>query len=339
MKKRTWLYAAIIVTIAVIIGIFLSRAKVFESKPTTSSTEERSFAGQKRVKIPNPPVIGRSQDNLHVAWAQFTEDGNRWFVVLDGKVFPEDGYDFVGNFVFSPDSKKFAYVVGKGNQQCIVVDSKAGQMYNVTGEPVFSPDGKHLAYEAIDSNNLQCIVLDGKEGGKYYGVNNPVFSLDGKHIAYSIMKEDKERLVVVDGKEGPIYKMQPFIHPVIFGPNGSRVAYAAMKSDKWVVVVNSKEGKEYDGIGGQGYSIALSPDGESFAYVANIEGKWFVVENGEEQPKYDDIAADRRMTVSIRQSLQIMESNILQNGIVTGGFCASDNLILIAILIRKLIKL
>jgi sulfatase modifying factor 1 len=39
MKKRIWLYVAIIVIIVVIVGIVLSRMKVFESKPTISSVE------------------------------------------------------------------------------------------------------------------------------------------------------------------------------------------------------------------------------------------------------------------------------------------------------------
>jgi sulfatase modifying factor 1 len=40
MRKRIWLYAAIIVLVVVIIGIVLSRMKRFEAKPTISSAEK-----------------------------------------------------------------------------------------------------------------------------------------------------------------------------------------------------------------------------------------------------------------------------------------------------------
>jgi Tol biopolymer transport system component len=246
---------------------------------------------------------GPEYDGIGLSYTVFSPDGKRlvygakkadkWFVVLDGEVCPESGYDDVGFFDFSPDSSRFAYAALKDDKRYMVVDGRVGKTYERVSEPVFSPDGKHLAYiatikDAEPDKKRRFIVLDGKEGKIYDGVNRPIFSKDSEHIMYGVMEGDY-RMVVVDGNEGPKYKMEPPIGFLTFGPNDSRIAYVVINSNhKVVVVMNGQEGPEYNGILDSG--VVLSPNGESFAYTAKKGNGWLVVADGNEGPIYDGIA-------------------------------------------------
>ena len=93
--------------------------------------------------------------------------GDRWFVVLDGKAFPQDGHDFVGYFAFSPDSRKFVYAAGKGNQQSVVVDGKAGPKYERLFKPAFTDNGiEYLAESDSVGWLLRCRLSYPKSDGE-----------------------------------------------------------------------------------------------------------------------------------------------------------------------------
>ena len=130
-------------------------------------------------------------------------------------------YGSVGDsLVFSPDSKRVAYLAGTSGKQILVVDGKEGKAYDetwgVNGEHVvFSPDGRRVAYVATSG---------------------------GKRVAYWKDSGGKQ-FVVVDGKPGQAYDE---IASVVFSPDSQHVAYGAKVGDKWVVVINGKEGQRYD---------------------------------------------------------------------------------------------
>jgi hypothetical protein len=70
--------------------------------------------------------------------------GNKFFVVVDGR--EEKQYDGIGNFtpIFSPDSKRVAYLTKLGDKQFAVVDGKEEKRYDAIGVGclLVSPDSK-----------------------------------------------------------------------------------------------------------------------------------------------------------------------------------------------------
>lgn len=65
--------------------------------------------------------------------------------------------------------------------------------------PVFSPDSKRLAYLAKDGDS-SLIVLDGKAGERFKGIAGMIFSADSKHFAY-IAKSGPRMVVIRDERE------------------------------------------------------------------------------------------------------------------------------------------
>ena len=59
------------------------------------------------------------------------------------------GHNRIGgyNIIFSPDSRRVAYVAQRGNNWFMVVDGKPGPAYNALWDADFSPDSRHVAYE------------------------------------------------------------------------------------------------------------------------------------------------------------------------------------------------
>lgn len=74
-------------------------------------------------------------------------------MVIDGQAGPE--YDGIGTPVFSPDSKRVAYLAVKDKKCLVVIDGQAGPEYGmiVKGGPTFQADGT-LEYLAIKSSGL-----------------------------------------------------------------------------------------------------------------------------------------------------------------------------------------
>ena len=88
---------------------------------------------------------------------------------MDGEEGKE--YDGVLDLVFSPDSKRFAYVVAvRGGKMFAVVDGVEGKEYDGIGigSPTFSPDSERVAYLAVRGGK-GFVVVDGEEGKEYDG--------------------------------------------------------------------------------------------------------------------------------------------------------------------------
>jgi hypothetical protein len=69
-----------------------------------------------------------SRDGNRLAYGIKT--GNKRRAVPDGEIGPE--HDYVGNFLFSPDNKRFTYAAGKqdSKNQSVVVDGQLGPEYD-----------------------------------------------------------------------------------------------------------------------------------------------------------------------------------------------------------------
>ena len=111
--------------------------------------------------------------------------------------------------LFSPDSRRIAYLAHSGPTRKIYVNGKAEdvEMDFLVGGMVFSDDSKRLAYGGRRGNRF-FLVLDGKQGDEYDALGYFGFSQDGKHIAFTAKKGDK-MVIVVDGKERATYDSVP----------------------------------------------------------------------------------------------------------------------------------
>jgi Tol biopolymer transport system component len=264
-----------------------------------------------------------SPDGTRLAYS-VKKDG-KWYMIVDGMMsLPYDNLGLesvdLGSIkptsygippVFSPDSKRVAYVAQNGLQQFVVIDGEAGKPYDdilvnwdidaafnliVTQPPItFSPDSGHFAYVARQHGALH-IVVDGKgQLFPYEGIhlNSLSFSPDGSKFGY-IAGQKQKSFVVINGKKG-----NPFtdITAFVFSPDSQHVAYSAQRDTKWYVVVDGKESPSYDVVMGTSFDAGsppvFSPDSQRVAYSVGIDGKAFVIVDGQEGQPYDDFGLPR----------------------------------------------
>ena len=172
-----------------------------------------------------------SPDSRRLAYAVAKRD-RQAYLVVDGKAGPvhdniggslppgidmnrastQTGYGlgYASSVLFSPDSRRIAYLAHFGRMKRVIVDGKAEdvEMEYLQGGMVFSDDSKRLAYGGRRLNesfiDKSFLVVDGKQGADYDALGYFGFSHDGKHIAFMAKKGDKA-VIVVDGKERAIY--------------------------------------------------------------------------------------------------------------------------------------
>jgi len=206
-----------------------------------------------------------------------------------------DASTMEGKPVFSPDSRRIAYVAKVGEKRAVVVDGKEGKLYDEIGFTYFSIilDQMGTAQRGLSINRLQ------QRGESFhYGSEAPsVFSPDSQRVAYSA-KVGEKWFAVVDGKEEESYDY--IVDGPIFSPDSQHVAYSAEVGEKWFVVVNRQEwwpfpvtGEPYDFFSG----LLFSPDSQRMAHAVRV-GKWAVVEkwavvvDGKEEKLYDRIGEE-----------------------------------------------
>jgi len=127
-----------------------------------------------------------SPDSHHLAFSG-VRDG-KLAVWLDGKPAPCD-ITFKGcpnwkAILFSPDSKRLAFIVSTETAMHWVVDGKADSGTKIIGSNVtldFSPDSKHYAYAATDDASKEVrVVVDGVVRARHATIAcGPVFRTDG----------------------------------------------------------------------------------------------------------------------------------------------------------------
>jgi len=207
------------------------------------------------------------------------EDGKskleeNWYMSVDGVSGPK--IDASSAFMFSPDSKHYAYVVGKPGEQYIYKDGKkVTEDFEIIRDMKFSIDSKHFTYTVI-SEFAECLLfVNGKKYGPYIDISVPLFGPYDHIFLYKAVIEKGTRSMIVNGKEEKTYES---IGIPFFSPDGKRYAYAGRIDNMWRVVVDGKEGKPYTKVGQAKFS-----DGSShIAYTAFRDNKWFLVVDGKE---------------------------------------------------------
>jgi WD40 repeat protein len=283
-------------------------------------------AAKPKDVLTNPPIFGRSADDLHTAWVQVTDQG-KLVAVVDGRLDKME-YDQVTAIIFSPDGHRVAYPAKDGPKWRLVADGRALESEWDEINPscvVFSPDGSRLAYGARqsqkwyivlggevdqtsgydslafftfspDSRHLACVagkdsrqavVKDGRPGVFYEAVSDPVWSPDGKRLGHTAI-ENRLQFVVLDGREGTRYD---WVGKTVFSADSRHFAHAAAKGTSRLVVTDGvRESPEYE-MDLNIDPVAFGPRDNRLAYSVRKNGRWMMVVDGREGPGYDDIAA------------------------------------------------
>jgi len=287
---------------AAAVGLLLGVVTLTAGCSTQAATSNSLSFGQTSVALTSGGT-GREQtiSTIDPSWYVSRMDANgAAFYVLDA---------------ISPDGKHIAYRANTGNDKCFVVlDNHHGKSYDKTFDYVFSPDSKRMAYIAQDGD-YGVVVVNGIEGKRYplvpgagiermtCPISSLVFSPDSRSLVYIVQIGEKS-LVVKDGVEGNPYdritgdsgNLTPGI---VFSQDSHQMAFAAETGNQEFAVINGIEGKPYDHIG----MIVFSPDGKHVAYTADKHNRWFTVidgiENETDTAFFSNFSPDSRHTVSI----------------------------------------
>jgi hypothetical protein len=192
-----------------------------------------------------------SESSKHFAYA--ARRGAKLVILKDSKEVLE-GDDVLRaqqarkvDFVFlSPDGKRLASMVRRGNQWFAVVDGIESQPWDWINDlgglagacAGFSPDGGHFSYVGFRGGK-KFVVVDNKESADGW-MGCAVFSPDGKHAALVRARErggrDLVSCVVLDGMAGKEFK--GVIEDLVFSPDGTKLAYRVQEwhADEYVVI-------------------------------------------------------------------------------------------------------
>jgi hypothetical protein len=257
------------------------------------------------------PVV--SHNSKKVAYSAAMR--SRWYAFIDGKIIggPYEGFSPVG-LLFSPDSQRVAYVIKRGRTWIAVVDGQEQEaFFSIAPRSwVFSPDSKRFAFLAFprgyyNGNEVvgeSCVVVDGKcqpcfehSTKANIGLYEEIyFSPDSKRLAYCATNADGSFFIVdgvkqksykgiVSGRKGnPEWAKHPHYgrashrsDSFTFSPDSRHSAYAAedRASGKHLLIYNSEEKNSHDYIANA--PIVFSPDSQRIAYGAAEGSTQFMV--------------------------------------------------------------
>lgn len=139
----------------------------------------------------------------------------------------------------------------EGFNHAVIVDDKKMKTYEtvVEGSFLFSLDSKHFAYE-VEWHDEFFVINDGVEGKRYQDIMQitMTYSPDNNRIAYAFENESK-RQVSIDGEVGKGYDD---IYAISFSTDSKLTAFSLRENNHDFVVLNNNISKAYDHILGQG---------------------------------------------------------------------------------------
>jgi Tol biopolymer transport system component len=231
-----------------------------------------------------------SQDGKRYAYA--ARRGAEYFVVVDGKAFPGGG----NQFLFSPDSRRYAYVAGapRSNERQMVVDGVAGPAVSVATDLQFSDDGKRFIYQGY--NGAWFVSVDGKTTAVADRVQSLRVTPNGRRYSY-VTTVGGEFVPVIDGTPQASAGRGTSLGEakLVISADGKRWAFTSIKQANGGyanrAVVDGKEGEAYLRI----EDLQFSPDGKRFAYVGTSgtgnrdQHNWVVIDGKRVGLEYNTI--------------------------------------------------
>src|SRR5262249_34742762 len=132
--------------------------------------------------------------------------GNTLLLILEGE--PPKKYELAAGakveafdeddapMAFSPDSKRTAWILKRGDKSVVVTDGAEGSPYEEVENLQFTSDGKHVVYAAKRAGKLVA-VIDGVESKPYDDfVDEGPLVLDGPRTARMLVTRGEEMLRV-----------------------------------------------------------------------------------------------------------------------------------------------
>ena len=195
--------------------------------------------------------------------------------------------------IFSPDSRRLAYVARIKRTWRVVVDGREDKTYDGVLEDSlrFSPDSRHYAY-AAKRGDKQVLVLNGAEVGTYerVSVGSMLFSPESSRLAYGAERKGKIVLVTVGAAAGAkaTETVTPLFSPVFrFSPDGKRLACILRSDGGERIVLEGKPLEQYEEV----RPPVFGPKGKRFGFLARRGGRSFAVIDGKAQPGYEHVYA------------------------------------------------
>jgi hypothetical protein len=136
-----------------------------------------------------------------------------------------------GPVVFSPDSRRYAFVTASDSGERVVSDRGETRLFDRVSELQFTPDSGQMVFAARLAGT-GFVVREDREGQRYDAVAYLKFSPVTRRLAYLAVKDDLTQ-EVVDDVPGVAYDD---IGPVQFKSDGTRIAYPARRGNDffWV---------------------------------------------------------------------------------------------------------
>ncbi len=137
-------------------------------------------------------------------------------------------------------------MAGQGGE-CCWIDGQPGPRHETIGRPVFSPDSKRIAYIATDASQSYAVV-DGVPHDRYASIiaESLAFSADSAHLAYLAKVDAATCAVVLDGKE---LERADGIESLTLSPHGGRFGYFVRVDDGWIASIDGQRSPLLDEFG------------------------------------------------------------------------------------------
>ncbi len=180
---------------------------------------------------------------------------------------------------FSSDGRRFAWfadLIDRG--VAIVEDDLAGPSFKAVGTPVFSPDSRRLAYVAQTFAGNWTLVVDGVAADDLRATDAgvPVFSPDSRHVAVAFSHDEggvfhRRHLVRMIQDGVPLLDVPGDVacQHVAFSPDGQRLGWWVQSGPETTVMVNLDSVASVGQI--VGYQVFTSSG--RFAFAATTPGK------------------------------------------------------------------
>jgi len=218
---------------------------------------------------------------------------------------PLPAFEGVGEAVFSPDSKRLAYVASRGDrQETVVIDGIEGARYGSVSRLMFSPDSRRVAHVASTAGLM--VVVDGRASQPFNTLLGPdpiqerydagllraiAFSPDSRHVAYATKQGDLIR-IVIDEQSHEV--AANYSYGLIWSPDSSRLAvHIAVNPQQHAIWTGGKLLPGYPSIAPK--SMRFSPDSRRLIFTAAApaeDGEHFVVDNGVAGKRYNYITPE-----------------------------------------------